>query len=640
MQNNAASKKIVRNGTRWTVRERYESIPDKINLDNFPSILNGKPYKLIKETKIRSVISVPGSDINGKGIYIKYFKKGGYSNYLKYLFLPTRTRTEWKVGNALLSNDINTALPLATAEKRRYGMLESSLLVTEAVTNSEPLMEYCQANYEGALSGEKEDEKSKLLDKLAGFVRDIHKKGFCHYDLHAGNILIKFKDNPPSSPHDYDLYLMDLHSVKILKKVSNRKRLHNLAQIFNSLLSILTESDKLDFLRSYGSNAISDIKDENELLGQIESQSSRIRNIHYRSRFKRCLKESSAFSKKMVEDMKIFFRKGYDTNSLAGLIKRHHNALVNDDRTAIIKRDTKTALTRLHFQGNAISNVVVKQYKITCGLCLCKNIFMASAGKKAWVAGNGLLVYGLNTPELLALIEEKMFGITTDSYLIMEEVKDSLEMDRYILKEFHNQLEATSSKSKGVGQSGQKSRPVTSSYERGILKYYVSDTTTSAHSQVGEREEVNKSKKTPLHTEQLHQPQREKITRKRTFINDLAKTMGKMHNHNIYHHDLKTCNIMVKEEQNKTFNFTFLDFDKVSFEEEITTRKRVKNLTQMNLSTPGIITITDRLRFLKEYLRQCGVIDEKKEILREIVNSSKTEKILYVSSNGDITEDW
>lgn len=635
MQNNIVSTMTVKNGTRWTLREGYEMIPDRLDIDDFSSGTNGKQYKLIKENRVRSVISIPDSDTSKNGIYIKYFKRGGYSDYVKYLFVPTRTRTEWEVANALLSNDINTALPLAIAEKRRYGMLESSLLVTEAVTNSEPFMEYCQANYEGALSGEKEDEKNKLLDKLAGFIRDIHEKGFCHYDLHAGNILIKFNNSQSHSIHDCDLYLMDLHRVKILKSVSFHKRLHNLAQIFNSLSTILTESDKLDFLRSYGSNAISNIKDENELLGQIESQSSRIRNIHYRSRFKRCLKESSSFSKKMVEDMKMFFRKGYDTNSLAGLIKRHHNALVNDDGTAIIKRDTKTALTRLHFQGNAISNVVVKQYKITCGLSLCKNIFLASAGKKAWVAGNGLSVYGLNTPEPLALIEKKMFGITTDSYLIMEEIRDSLEMDRYILKKFHNQLETTSCKSKDIDQSGQKSRPVTSSYERGILKYYVSDTTTSAHPK-----EVNKSNGTPPDTEQLHQPKRGKITRKRTFINDLAKTMGKMHNHNIYHHDLKTCNIMVKEEQNKTFNFTFLDFDKVSFEEEITIRKRVNNLTQMNLSTPRIFTITDRLRFLGEYLRQCSIIDEKKEILREIINLSKTEKILYVSSNGDITEDW
>ncbi len=86
---------------------------------------------------------MPGSDISENGIYIKYFKRGGCRDYIKHLFVPTKARTEWEVGNALLTKDINTALPLAILEgKRRL------LIVTETVTNSKELMEFCQFNYE------------------------------------------------------------------------------------------------------------------------------------------------------------------------------------------------------------------------------------------------------------------------------------------------------------------------------------------------------------------------------------------------------------------------------------------------------------------------------------------------------------
>lgn len=608
MQNNTVSTTIIKNGAEWTLREGYGNIPDRLYPDGFRSGINGENSTLIKENRVRSVISMPVTDINENGIYIKYFKRGGYRDYVKYLFVPTRIRTEWEVGNALLNKNINTALPLAIAKKRTC-----SLLVTEAVTNSEDFMGFCQDRYQGALSGEKEAEKKKLLDKLSVFIRDIHEKGFCHYDLHTGNILIRFKKNQSPSIHDCDLYLMDLHSVKIVKRISRSKRLYNLAQVFNSLSSILTKTDKLDFVRSYGSNALGSTIDENELVRQIESQSSRIRKIHYRSRLKRCLKESSAFAKKRSPGMKGFFRKGYDTNLFTGLIEKHHNALVCGDKAIVMKRDSKTALTRFLLENEDIQSVVVKQYKVSCGMCLIKNIFRNSTGKKAWIAGNGLLAYGFNTPKPLALMEKKVLGITTDSYLIMEDARDCLEMDRYILKNFHAKS--------GSSQFNDENHPI------------------SPPSQGGERGEVKNFNTTSLDTGQLRQSSLGKIKKRRTFINNLAEAIGGMHNQNILHHDLKTCNIMVKE-KDKSFYFTFLDFDKVSFEEEITIRKRVKNLTQMNLSTPKLISTTDRLRFLKEYLRQCSIIDEKKEILREIINLSKTEKILYVSSNGDVTEDW
>ncbi|MBT3879735.1 MAG: hypothetical protein HOF76_11900, partial [Candidatus Scalindua sp.] len=207
------STKTIKNGTEWTVREGYEGIPDSFDPDDLLSDLNGKNYALVKENRVRSVISIPGSAINENGIHIKYFKRGGYKEYIKHLFVPTKARTEWEVGNALLSNDINTALPLAISEGKRC-----LLLVTETVTNSEELMEFCHANYKGSLSVGKESEKKILLDKLVVFIRDIHEKGFCHYDLHAGNILIKFKKEQNAA--GYDLYLMDLHRVKIFKSIS------------------------------------------------------------------------------------------------------------------------------------------------------------------------------------------------------------------------------------------------------------------------------------------------------------------------------------------------------------------------------------------------------------------------------------
>ncbi len=166
--------KIVRGGAQWTIREGYESILDKINPDDLHSTLNGNSYKIIKDTKVRSVISIPGSDISDGGIYIKYFKRKSFSDYGKYLFAPTKTKTEWKVANELLSKDINTALPLAIAEKRSWGLLNDSLLVTKTISNGKPLIEFCHANFSSMMSRKKITEKRTILCDLAKFIRNIH----------------------------------------------------------------------------------------------------------------------------------------------------------------------------------------------------------------------------------------------------------------------------------------------------------------------------------------------------------------------------------------------------------------------------------------------------------------------------------
>ncbi|MCP4253359.1 MAG: hypothetical protein GY775_08095 [Candidatus Scalindua sp.] len=311
--------------------------------------------------------------------------------------------------------------------------------------------------------------------------------------------------------------------------------------------------------------------------------------------------------------MKVFFRKGYEAGNFRKLIEMHNSVLANNDNAVIIKRDSKTALTCHAFKDRTVQNVVVKQYRVGCPGCLVKNIVRSSAGRKAWVAGNGLRVYGLNTPLPLALIEKKISGITTNSYLIMEEVKDSLEMDRYILKNFNNRLETNQCKEENQFTTAPLSPP---SQGRDLDKHI-----STPLSKGGDLKELSRESK------------------KKALISIFAKILGEMHNHNIFHHDLKTCNIMVKD-KGKSFEFTFLDFDKVSFNKEITVGKRVRNLIQMNLSTPKLFSLTDRLRFLKEYLYQCGITNEKKNILRGVINVSKAEKILYVSSQGDVTEDW
>ena len=241
--------KTKKNGTNWTIRRGYEYLSDTIHFNGSDSMVWDKSYELIKNTGVRFVVSMPGFNGNGNRVYIKQFKRKTNLN-LKYFLLPTRAKTEWRVANTLLDKGIKTFQSIAVAEKRALGSLRIDLIVSREITNSTSFHDFCKANFNGPLSEAKIVEKKKLLNILALFIRELHDKGVFHSDLTSGNILIQSDKRQSGSGEGYSFYLIDLHHTKIVRKLSKRKRLFNLAQMFNALISILTQSDKLAFIEN------------------------------------------------------------------------------------------------------------------------------------------------------------------------------------------------------------------------------------------------------------------------------------------------------------------------------------------------------------------------------------------------------
>lgn len=116
--------------------------------------------------------------------------------------------------------------------------------------------------------------------------------------------------------------------------------------------------------------------------------------------------------------------------------------------------------------------------------------------------------------------------------------------------------------------------------------------------------------------------------RKRRFISCLARSFKQLHDTGIYHRDLKANNIMIVELPD-TWDFFYLDLDRVSFHKKITVKKKVKNLSQLNASIPHCITYTDRLRFYRVYAGIKNLTKEDKKILRAIVRLSIQRKHVW-----------
>jgi hypothetical protein len=100
---------------------------------------------------------------------------------------------------------------------------------------------------------------------------------------------------------------------------------------------------------------------------------------------------------------------------------------------------------------------------------------------------------------------------------------------------------------------------------------------------------------------------------------------------------MKTCNILISE-NGGGWKFHLLDQEDISLDEKVGSRKLFKTFLQLNTSTPRAVTRTDRLRFLREYLRGNPILDHPSLFIRKLTEESRRRGIVYVSSRGVIEE--
>jgi hypothetical protein len=130
-------------------------------------------------------------------------------------------------------------------------------------------------------------------------------------------------------------------------------------------------------------------------------------------------------------------------------------------------------------------------------------------------------------------------------------------------------------------------------------------------------------------TEKFREPHNMGIFgKKRRFISSFAMSLRQLHDSGIYHHDLKANNIMIMELPD-SWDFFYLDLDRVCFNKKITHKKRMKNLSQLNASIAHNITYADRLRFYYTYAGINDLDNNNKQTLKEIIHSSIQRKHIW-----------
>ncbi|MBM4311525.1 MAG: hypothetical protein FJ119_11355 [Deltaproteobacteria bacterium] len=112
---------------------------------------------------------------------------------------------------------------------------------------------------------------------------------------------------------------------------------------------------------------------------------------------------------------------------------------------------------------------------------------------------------------------------------------------------------------------------------------------------------------------------------KNKFMRCLAETVAGLHARGIYHGDLKSTNILVRE-NDSSWDFLFIDLDRVSFSRPLTFERRANNLAQINASVAAVITLRDRLHFFRIYSRLAACYTDRARYYRRILDISRRKK--------------
>jgi len=414
-------------GTEWTILKNKLSFLREA-IGRIKNIDGRKHFELLHRSMVRVAGKLKIYKPEGtERVFIKKYNPGDLLSALRFLILGSKARKEWTVATRLQKLEIPTSKPLAFGEKKRGPFIKESFLITEDISEAISLDRYLKE-----LKGGKPDLFSskfyKILYKLASIVGNMHLKGIYHQDLHAGNVLIS--DNGKDG---FSLYIIDLHRTKVIKKISRKRRLFNLAQLFLSLDEMMRKEEKVHFLARYV-----EIQQDplwlwkmDDVIKKIDLLMERIRFRHYWSRQRRCLKRSTLFDRDVKNGYQWYWRRGSPVEEIEKILENMRSGRHSPERILKASRDSVVSLWPAKIDQR-LKRVCVKTYRYRGIIRTLRSLFRPSKAMRSWISSHGLSVRGILTADNLALIEKRKWGCLRESFLFMEDLSDWIGIDNYI----------------------------------------------------------------------------------------------------------------------------------------------------------------------------------------------------------------
>jgi len=215
-------------------------------------------------------------------LFVKAHEPRRLFERLKQVFVGTRARREFERSLEVQNRGIRCASPVGYVVFRHTG---TSFLVVEAEDG---------VVVRDALRQTPPAERASFLRSLAQFVRQMHAAGIFHGDLHPGNIL----------SHNGAFCLLDTVKCRMKKSLALQKMMRDLAQLAWGVWSVVGEESARVLVSAYWG-------DDKAHIDATMRRARRYGQRRFRSRSKRCVKESTRFARVKTAGWRILCRRDH-----------------------------------------------------------------------------------------------------------------------------------------------------------------------------------------------------------------------------------------------------------------------------------------------------------------------------------------
>jgi heptose I phosphotransferase len=220
-----------------------------------PALLDPAAGEVIKDSRsstiLRRKLRVGPHEVD---VFIKRSRRKVFWKWLGDMFRSSRGLRAFRLGHALLTRRIATALPLAALEHRVGPVLLDSILITETVL-APHLYDFMNTWLSNPPKGDmpmtvpqQRQLAQEVLWQLGRMLQRLHDNRFAHRDLKATNIRVAWSPGTPP-----EVVLVDLDGLAEVRVMSVRRKFRGLMRLNVSLLQCppVTHAGRLRMLLGY-----------------------------------------------------------------------------------------------------------------------------------------------------------------------------------------------------------------------------------------------------------------------------------------------------------------------------------------------------------------------------------------------------